>query len=165
MQLHLYFHHVICAILFQIMSQWRQRVPVLAVPGPEEGWCVWQSLARGGHSATTTTIATGHWQRHNKEPQTLNQPGDNYTIIAILRIFPGARGQALYPVPGPCASIYVHGQCWCEAQIRRMEADCRNFSCENCSKRYLRKNNLEDHVLMEHPDSEQVTSKLQNKNY
>ena len=145
LQLQLYFHHVICAILFQIMLQWRQRVPVLAVPGPE-GWCVWPSLARGGHSATATTIATGHWQRHNKEPQTLNQP------------------TSYQPTKGLTASIFVHGQCWSEAQIRRMEADCRNFSCENCSKRYLRKNNLEDHVLMEHPDSEQVTSKLQNMN-
>ena len=32
----------------------------------------------------------------------------------------------------------------------------RPFSCHTCDKRYLRKNNLEDHVLMEHPDSEQV---------
>ena len=30
------------------------------------------------------------------------------------------------------------------------------FGCDSCDKRYLRKNNLEDHVLMEHPDSEQV---------
>ena len=39
---------------------------------------------------------------------------------------------------------------------RTMEQDFRPFSCETCSKRYLRKNNLEDHVLMEHPDSDQV---------
>ena len=37
-----------------------------------------------------------------------------------------------------------------------MEQDFRPFSCDNCDKRYLRKNNLEDHVLMEHPESEQV---------
>ena len=37
-----------------------------------------------------------------------------------------------------------------------MEPDERPFQCESCSKRYLRKNNLEDHVLMEHPDTEQV---------
>ena len=38
-----------------------------------------------------------------------------------------------------------------------MEPDTeRPFQCETCSKRYLRKNNLEDHVLMEHPDTEQV---------
>ena len=37
-----------------------------------------------------------------------------------------------------------------------MESDERPFQCESCSKRYLRKNNLEDHVLMEHPDTEQV---------
>ena len=39
---------------------------------------------------------------------------------------------------------------------RTMEPDERPFQCETCSKRYLRKNNLEDHVLMEHPDTEQV---------
>merc|ERR1719342_961451 len=32
----------------------------------------------------------------------------------------------------------------------------RPFSCNSCSKAYLRKNNLEDHVLMEHPDSDQA---------
>ena len=32
----------------------------------------------------------------------------------------------------------------------------RPFVCETCPKKYLRKNNLEDHVLMEHPDTEQV---------
>ena len=39
-----------------------------------------------------------------------------------------------------------------------MELDDRPFQCESCSKRYLRKNNLEDHVLMEHPDTKQVRS-------
>ena len=32
----------------------------------------------------------------------------------------------------------------------------RPFICENCPKKYLRKNNLEDHVLMDHPDTKQV---------
>ena len=41
-----------------------------------------------------------------------------------------------------------------------MEADSagpeRPFQCEDCPKKYLRKNNLEDHVLTDHPDSEKV---------
>ena len=41
-----------------------------------------------------------------------------------------------------------------------MEADSagsdRTFVCDYCPKKYLRKNNLEDHILMEHPDTEQV---------
>ena len=41
-----------------------------------------------------------------------------------------------------------------------MEADwedgARPFQCQSCDKKYLRKNNLEDHVLMEHPDTDQV---------
>ena len=32
----------------------------------------------------------------------------------------------------------------------------RPFQCHTCAKKYLRKNNLEDHVLMEHPDTDQV---------
>ena len=32
----------------------------------------------------------------------------------------------------------------------------RPFPCHTCAKKYLRKNNLEDHVLMEHPDTDQV---------
>ena len=48
--------------------------------------------------------------------------------------------------------------CGQQLQQRTMEPDERPFQCESCSKRYLRKNNLEDHVLMEHPDTEQVRS-------
>lgn len=50
------------------------------------------------------------------------------------------------------------GTAICGQQLsqRTMEPDERPFQCETCSKRYLRKNNLEDHVLMEHPDTEQV---------
>ena len=44
-----------------------------------------------------------------------------------------------------------------------MEQELRPFSCETCDKKYLRKNNLEDHVLMEHPDSEQVIIEYQKK--
>ena len=44
----------------------------------------------------------------------------------------------------------------------KMEADSagpdRPFVCQYCPKKYLRKNNLEDHVLMEHPDTEQVNA-------
>ena len=36
----------------------------------------------------------------------------------------------------------------------------RPFNCDNCPKKYLRKNNLEDHVLMEHPDTDQVGPEL-----
>ena len=45
-----------------------------------------------------------------------------------------------------------------------MEADSagldRPFVCDYCPKKYLRKNNLEDHVLMEHPDTEQVQNMI-----
>ena len=45
-----------------------------------------------------------------------------------------------------------------------MEADwedgARPFQCQSCDKKYLRKNNLEDHVLMEHPDTDQVENSL-----
>ena len=34
----------------------------------------------------------------------------------------------------------------------------RPFPCHTCGKKYLRKNNLEDHVLMEHPDTVQVAT-------
>ena len=40
-----------------------------------------------------------------------------------------------------------------------MESD-KPFACDSCDKKYLRKNNLEDHVLMEHPDSEQVKQRF-----
>jgi hypothetical protein len=32
----------------------------------------------------------------------------------------------------------------------------RPYPCYTCTKKYIRKNNLEDHVLMEHPDTTQV---------
>ena len=58
---------------------------------------------------------------------------------------------------GPSKAILVHSALANNNTAQRtMEQDFRPFSCETCSKRYLRKNNLEDHVLMEHPDSEQV---------
>ena len=45
-----------------------------------------------------------------------------------------------------------------------MEADSagpdRPFNCDFCPKKYLRKNNLEDHILMEHPDTDQVTQDI-----
>lgn len=34
----------------------------------------------------------------------------------------------------------------------------RPFPCHTCGKKYLRKNNLEDHVLMEHPETLQVAT-------
>ena len=51
--------------------------------------------------------------------------------------------------------------CVCTSrQNAAMEADSagpdRPFICEYCPKKYLRKNNLEDHILMEHPDTSQV---------
>ena len=46
-----------------------------------------------------------------------------------------------------------------------MEADSagsdKHFVCDYCPKKYLRKNNLEDHILMEHPDTEQVRFKAE----
>jgi len=48
-----------------------------------------------------------------------------------------------------------------------MEADSagsdKHFVCDYCPKKYLRKNNLEDHILMEHPDTEQATEIIQHK--
>eukprot|EP00090_Calanus_glacialis_P032607 TRINITY_DN5402_c0_g1_i1.p1 TRINITY_DN5402_c0_g1~~TRINITY_DN5402_c0_g1_i1.p1 ORF type:complete len:771 (-),score=183.65 TRINITY_DN5402_c0_g1_i1:105-2417(-) len=39
----------------------------------------------------------------------------------------------------------------------------RPFICENCPKKYLRKNNLEDHVLMDHPDTKQASDIVAHK--
>ena len=50
-----------------------------------------------------------------------------------------------------------------DSKQRNMETpDYRPFACDSCDKRYLRKNNLEDHVLMEHPDTDQVRRTLFN---
>jgi len=47
-----------------------------------------------------------------------------------------------------------------------MEADSagpdRPFNCDFCPKKYLRKNNLEDHILMEHPDTDQILAEIGN---
>ena len=61
---------------------------------------------------------------------------------------PGGVGRHQGGVAGGAAAV------WPAAAA--MEGEERPHSCSACHKRYLRKNNLEDHVLMEHPESEQV---------
>ena len=49
------------------------------------------------------------------------------------------------------------------SRITIMEADSagpeRPFPCQDCPKKYLRKNNLDDHILTDHPESDKVPSK------
>ena len=61
-------------------------------------------------------------------------------------------------VPPPAAVDWFGGLLGGTAVI--MEADSagpeRPYQCSYCPKRYLRKNNLDDHILTDHPNSDKV---------
>ena len=58
--------------------------------------------------------------------------------------------------PQVCSGIPVVRRLWAVMEGADWDDGARPFQCQSCDKKYLRKNNLEDHVLMEHPDTDQV---------